>query len=122
MDNFLFSRDNVVRIVHRTFSQPFSIVHFQFSIVLMLYCTNIIFLVLAGAVLVWLLFEIATFPNISKLREENPTTTSMIEYRISQAQADGREPRKFMIWLPIEQISPNLQKAVMAGEDARFFQ
>src|ERR1043166_2937965 len=83
--------------------------------------TKIIFLILAGAVAVWLLFELITFPNISKLREENPTTTSMIEYRLSQAKADGREPRKFMIWTPIEQISPNLQKAVLAGEDARFF-
>ena len=27
-----------------------------------------------------------------------------------------------MIWTPIEQISPNLQRAVLAGEDARFFQ
>lgn len=88
----------------------------------MWYWTKIIFLILAGAILVWLLFEIITFPNISKLREENPTTTSLIEYRIQQAQAEGREPRKFMIWVPIEQISPNLQKAVMAGEDARFFQ
>ena len=84
--------------------------------------TKLIAIILAGAVGVWLLFEIVTFPNISKLREENPTTTSLIEYRIQQAQADGREPRKFMIWVPIEQISPNLQKAVMAGEDARFFQ
>ena len=84
--------------------------------------TKIIFLILAGAVAVWLLFEIITFPNISKLREENPTTTSLIEYRLQQAQADGKGPRKFMIWVPIEQISPNLQKAVMAGEDARFFQ
>src|SRR3954464_3597422 len=84
--------------------------------------TKLIFLILSGAVAVWLLFEIVTFPNISKLREENPTTTSLIEYRISQAQAEGREPRKFMIWTPIEQISPNLQRAVLAGEDARFFQ
>ena len=88
----------------------------------MWYWTKIIFLILAGAIAVWLLFEIVTFPNISKLREENPTTTSLIEYRLQQAQAEGREPRKFMIWVPIEQISPNLQKAVMAGEDARFFQ
>ena len=27
-----------------------------------------------------------------------------------------------MIWTPIEQISPNLQRAVLAGEDSRFFQ
>jgi len=46
----------------------------------------------------------------------------MIEYRLSQAIAEGREPRKFMVWTPIEQISPNLQRAVLAGEDARFFQ
>jgi len=88
----------------------------------MWYWTKMIFMVLAGALAVWLVFEIVTFPNINKLREENPTTTSLIEYRISQAQAEGREPRKFMIWTPIEQISPNLQRAVLAGEDARFFQ
>ncbi|HEV7699217.1 MAG TPA: biosynthetic peptidoglycan transglycosylase [Pyrinomonadaceae bacterium] len=84
--------------------------------------TKFIFLILAGAVGVWLLFELITFPNISKLREENPTTSSMIEYRLSEAKAEGREPRKFMIWTPMEQISPNLQRAVLAGEDARFFQ
>ena len=27
-----------------------------------------------------------------------------------------------MIWQPIEQISPNLLRAVLAGEDARFFE
>lgn len=88
----------------------------------MWYWTKIVFLVFAGAIGVWLLFELITFPSISRLRDENPTTSSMIEYRISQAKADGREPRKFMIWTPIEQISPNLQRAVLAGEDTRFFQ
>lgn len=88
----------------------------------MWYWTKVLFLVLAGAVAVWLLYELVTFPSISKLREENPTTSSMIEYRLSEARAEGREPRKFMIWVPIEQINPNLQRAVLAGEDARFFQ
>jgi monofunctional biosynthetic peptidoglycan transglycosylase len=46
----------------------------------------------------------------------------MIEYRLSEARAEGREPRKFMIWTPIEQISPHLQRAVLAGEDSRFFE
>jgi monofunctional biosynthetic peptidoglycan transglycosylase len=88
----------------------------------MWYWTKIIFLVFAGAVGLWLIYELIMFPNISKLREENPTTTSLIEYRISEAVAEGREPKKVMIWTPIEQISPNLQRAVMAGEDTRFFQ
>ena len=88
----------------------------------MWYWTKVLFLILVGAVAVWFLYEVVTFPNISKLKTENPTTSSMIEYRISEAVADGREPRKYMIWMPIEQISPNLQKAVLAGEDARFFE
>jgi monofunctional biosynthetic peptidoglycan transglycosylase len=46
----------------------------------------------------------------------------LIEYRLAEARADGREPKKFMIWVPIEQISPNLQRAVIAGEDSRFFE
>lgn len=88
----------------------------------MWYWTKILFLIFLGAVGVWLLYEVITFPSISKLRNENPTTSSMIEYRLSEARAEGREPKKDMIWMPIEQISPNLQKAVLAGEDARFFE
>ena len=88
----------------------------------MWYWTKILFLTLLGAVGVWLIYELITFPAIGSLRTENPTTTSMIEYRLSEARAAGREPRKFMIWTPIEQISPNLQRAVLAGEDSRFFE
>ncbi|HEY0458705.1 MAG TPA: biosynthetic peptidoglycan transglycosylase [Pyrinomonadaceae bacterium] len=88
----------------------------------MWYWTKVLFLVLVGAVVVWLGYEFITFPSISKLRTENPTTSSMIEYRISEAQKEGKEPRKYMVWQPIEQISPNLQKAVLAGEDTHFFE
>lgn len=88
----------------------------------MWYWTKVLFLVLVGAVAVWLAYELITFPSISSLRTENPVTTSMIEYRLSEARAEGREPKKFMIWMPMEQISPNLQRAVLAGEDARFFE
>lgn len=88
----------------------------------MWYWTKILFLVLVGAVVVWLGYEFITFPSISKLRTENPTTSSMIEFRIAEAQKEGKEPRKYMIWQPIEQISPNLQKAVLAGEDTHFFE
>ena len=77
---------------------------------------------MVGAVVVWLGYEFVTFPSISKLRTENPQTSSMIEYRISEAKKENKEPRKYMIWQPIEQISPNLAKAVLAGEDSRFFE
>lgn len=75
-----------------------------------------------GAVVVWLAYEFYTFPNIEKLRAENPTTTSMIQARAAEDIAAGREAKKYQIWMPIEQISPNLQRAVLAGEDTHFFQ
>src|SRR5690554_4102450 len=87
----------------------------------MWYWTKILFSIFSGAVALWLVYEIVTFPSISSLRNDNPTTSSLIEYRLSEARAEGREPRKFMIWMPIEQISPHLQRAVLAGEDSRFF-
>ncbi len=88
----------------------------------MWYWVKVLFLIFVGALGVWLVYELVTFPSISRLRNENPTTSSMIEFRISEAKAEGREPRKFMIWTPIEQISPNLQRAVLASEDSRFFE
>jgi monofunctional biosynthetic peptidoglycan transglycosylase len=88
----------------------------------MWYWTKVLFLVLIGAVVVWLGYEFITFPNTAKLRSENPTTTSMIEYRISEAAKEGKEPRKYQVWMPIEQISPHLQRAVLAGEDTHFFE
>lgn len=88
----------------------------------MWYWTKILFLTLLGAIAVWLIYEIVTFPSISKLKTENPSTSSMIEFRLSEARQEGREPRKYMVWQPISQISPNLQRAVLAGEDARFFE
>ncbi len=88
----------------------------------MWYWTKILFTILIGAVLVWSIYELITFPDIDRLRAQNPTTSSMIEYRLSEAKAEGREPKKAMIWMPIEQISPHLQRAVLAGEDSRFFE
>jgi len=86
------------------------------------YWTKVLFLILVGSLLAWLAYELITFPSISRLKTENPTTTSMIEYRKSEAAAEGREPRAYMIWTPMEQISPHLQRAVLAGEDSRFFE
>lgn len=87
----------------------------------MWYWTKVLFSIFLGAILIWFIYELVTFPDFKKLKTENPTTSSMIEYRLSEARAAGREPQKNMIWMPIEQISPNLQKAVLAGEDSRFF-
>lgn len=78
------------------------------------------FLALVGLFLGWVIFELITFPNISQLREQNPETTSMIETRIREARARGEQPKKIQTWVPLEKISVNLQRAVLAGEDTNF--
>jgi monofunctional biosynthetic peptidoglycan transglycosylase len=75
---------------------------------------------ISGIVLGGLSFEVATVPRISALRERNPATTSLIEARIREARSNGAEPKRVQIWVPLEKISPNLQHAVLAGEDTNF--
>lgn len=78
------------------------------------------FLVFLGVLLGWLIFEVVTFPNISKLRDQNPESTSMIDTRIREARDKGEQPKRVQNWVPLEKISQNLQRAVLAGEDTNF--
>jgi monofunctional biosynthetic peptidoglycan transglycosylase len=54
-------------------------------------------------------------------RSHNPQTTAMIDQRMSEARDRGEEPKAVMTWVPFDRISPNLVRAVLAGEDSRFF-
>ena len=81
---------------------------------------KIIILGLGAVLLLVLLYEFITFPSISSLRTENPTTTSLIEARVSEARERNQQVTRIQIWVPLEKISPNLQRAVLAGEDANF--
>src|SRR2546425_5079023 len=67
-----------------------------------------------------LVFEAATFPRVATLRNENPPSTSMIEARAREARNNGAAPKRVQIWVPLERISPALQRAVLAGEDTNF--
>jgi monofunctional biosynthetic peptidoglycan transglycosylase len=78
------------------------------------------FLILVGIFLGWIIFEYITFPNISALREQNPETTSMIEARTREAVARGQQPKRVQSWVPLDKISTNVQRAVLAGEDTNF--
>src|SRR2546426_8299958 len=73
-----------------------------------------------GIVLGGLSFEAATLPRVSVLRDQNPATTSMIETRNREARNSSSQPRRIQIWMPLDKISPNLQRAVLAGEDTNF--
>ena len=71
-------------------------------------------------IVLWLLYELVTFPNVAKLRDRNPETTAVIEQRSAEARERKQEPKRQQIWMPLERISPNLQRAVIAGEDTNF--
>ncbi len=71
-----------------------------------------------GAVLfLWLL----AMPDVSVLRATNPSVTALMEARQAQAEAQGHTIRRHWMWVPLSRISPYLNQAVVAGEDASFF-
>jgi monofunctional glycosyltransferase len=77
-------------------------------------------LVVLAAFTLFVVYEVVTFPQVSELQRKNPETTSMIETRLKEARDEGREPRRVQQWVPLARISPNLQRAVLAGEDTNF--
>lgn len=78
------------------------------------------FRIVLGILLGIVVYEGILFFRVWRLRSNNPSSTSLIDTRISEAQAKGQEPKREQVWVPIEKISPNLQRAVLAGEDTNF--
>ena len=58
--------------------------------------------------------------RVWRLSSQNPSSTSLIDTRAKEAQEKGQEPRREQVWMPLDRISPNLQRAVLAGEDTNF--
>jgi monofunctional biosynthetic peptidoglycan transglycosylase len=63
----------------------------------------------------WILFQ------ITRLRHTNPTTTNLMELRADSVIERGSTPKKKQSWIPYQRISPHLVRAVLVGEDIRFF-
>jgi monofunctional biosynthetic peptidoglycan transglycosylase len=80
-----------------------------------------IFLIGLAGILGLGLFEWATYPDVSRLRDQNPETTALIEARLEEAEDAGRPPKRVQTWVPLDRISPNVVRAVLAGEDSHFF-
>jgi monofunctional glycosyltransferase len=79
-----------------------------------------LFLLVMGIVVGVILYEGIMFVRVLWLRTSNPASTSLIDTRINEAKAKGQQPRREQVWVPLEKISPNLQRAVLAGEDTNF--
>ncbi|MFN4196860.1 MAG: monofunctional biosynthetic peptidoglycan transglycosylase [Caldimicrobium sp.] len=67
------------------------------------------------------LFVYPWFIPIDYLKKENPKITAMMKYRMKQWERKGKKIRIKQIWVPLSQVSPYLIKAVLIGEDDKFF-
>jgi len=81
---------------------------------------KILFLVILGILVGFLAYQVIMFIRISRLKTETPLSTSLIETRATEARSQGKEARREQLWVPLDRISPNLQRAVIAGEDTNF--
>lgn len=61
------------------------------------------------------------YPDVSKLRKQNPGKTSFMEYREDEYRAAGKKVRIQSRWVPLRSISPYLMKAVLIAEDDKFW-
>jgi len=71
----------------------------------------------AAAVLFW-----ATLPDVAPLAANWPRTTAFMERRRELLAREGQSPRLDWKPVPLSRIAPDLQRAVVVAEDARFWE
>ena len=76
-----------------------------------------LFLILSGGIILYLVM----FPDVGRLKTENPGKTSFMEYREREWQREGKKYRIQQKWVPFSRISPYLIKAVLVAEDDKFW-
>jgi len=72
---------------------------------------------LGAAVLLW-----ATLPDVRPLARAWPDTTAFMERRKADLARRGENARLEWTPVPLSRIAPELQRAVVVAEDARFFE
>jgi len=77
-----------------------------------------VLLVCIGVFLLWFYFSL---PDVEYLNNENPKTTTLMEYRKEQAKNAGKKIRIRQQWVRFQQIPELLKKAVRITEDADFY-
>jgi len=79
-----------------------------------------IILVLAG-LLVLYVCSAFVYPDVSRLKKENPDKTSFMKYRESQWEDEGKKVSIDKRWVPLSRVSPYMIKAVLIAEDDKFW-
>jgi monofunctional biosynthetic peptidoglycan transglycosylase len=70
---------------------------------------------------IYLAYVYLTLPDVRRLATQNPQTTAFMELRRREASEAGRPFAIRQRWVPYDQLSNNLRRAVLVAEDAAFF-
>ncbi|MGE5300818.1 MAG: monofunctional biosynthetic peptidoglycan transglycosylase [Acidobacteriota bacterium] len=84
------------------------------------FCIGRFFTLGALALAVLVAFQFV-YPNVSALKKANPKKTAMMECREAEWKREGKKYRIDQKWVPLRAISPYLIKAVLIGEDDKFW-
>jgi monofunctional biosynthetic peptidoglycan transglycosylase len=75
-----------------------------------------------AAIVVGVALWFLAIPYPWTLRTRDPERTSLQQQRVDEARAEGTDYELRQQWLPLEDISPDLVRAVLVAEDYRFRQ
>ncbi|WP_019102658.1 monofunctional biosynthetic peptidoglycan transglycosylase [Chromobacterium haemolyticum] len=76
--------------------------------------------VLAALMAAFLLYNLWIFGHIVYWRSHNPSASSFMNEQLAKLQQEDPEAELRHKWVSYEQISPNLKRALIASEDAKF--
>ncbi|MBM2884789.1 monofunctional biosynthetic peptidoglycan transglycosylase [Chromobacterium phragmitis] len=82
--------------------------------------TRWILKILAALVAAFVLYNLWIFGHILYWRSHNPDASSFMNEQLAKLQQDDPEAELSHKWVPYERISPNLKRALIAAEDAKF--
>lgn len=63
----------------------------------------------------------SVYPNVSRLKKDNPKKTAFMDFRERERLAEGKRARLVQYWVPFAGISSYAVKAVLVAEDDKFW-
>jgi monofunctional biosynthetic peptidoglycan transglycosylase len=80
-----------------------------------------VFVYVVLALLVWDIGSCFVYPFVWTLKDKNPKSWAMLEYREDQWRYAGKHIVARHYWVPLARISPYVTKAVLIAEDDKFW-
>ena len=81
-----------------------------------------IFLIVVIALVIFIGFEIVTFPNVAPLAKETPKSTAFMDQRCEELRREGKDDTLQYRPVSYGKISPYLRRAALVAEDNSFYE